>query len=46
LVNSLDGFATGFRVDITLSTGRAQAAAMGERRVGTATILGFAVGGL
>ena len=33
-------------VDTTLSTGRAQAAAGAGLRVGTATILGLAVGGL
>jgi len=49
LVSSLastGGFAAGFRVDVTLSTGRAQAAASAGFRVGTATILGLAVGGL
>ena len=46
LGNSLVCFATGFRVDTTLSTGRAQAAANAGLRVGTATILGLAVGGL
>ena len=35
-----------FGLDTTRSTGRAQAAASAGFRVGTATILGFAVGGL
>jgi hypothetical protein len=46
LVDSLACFATGFRGDTTRSTGRAQAAASAGFRVGTATILGLAVGGL
>ena len=46
LVSSLDRRTTGLRIDTTLSTGRAHAATGARVRLGTDTILGFAVGGL
>jgi hypothetical protein len=46
LVGSLDCRSTGLRMDTTLSTGRAHAARSDGVRLGTDTILGFAVGGL
>ena len=45
-VNSLGCLFTGFREDTTFWTGRAHAAISGGLRLGTETILGFAVGGL
>jgi hypothetical protein len=45
-VNSFGGLTTGLRADTTLLTGRAQAAKSAGFRLGTDTILGFAVGGL
>ena len=46
LVSFLGCLTTGFRVDTTLLTGRAQAANSAGFRFGTDTILGLAVGGL
>jgi hypothetical protein len=46
LVNPLGCLTTGFREDATLRTGRAQAAKSTGFRLGSDTILGFAVGGL